>query len=81
MTTPPTVSVYVPADAAAPTLNVSTAALPVVLLALNAAVTPVGKPATDRLTLPVKAFRLIATFAVALPPGAALTAPGVTDKA
>ena len=53
---PVTVMVNVPSGAALPAVSVSVLAL-VVLPGLNAAVTPMGKPEAERLTLPLNPFR------------------------
>ena len=53
---PATVTVLVPGGAVLLAVNVNVLVL-VVLLGLNNAVTPLGRPDADKLTLPLKPFR------------------------
>jgi len=77
---PVMVMVLVPATAPLPAVKVRV--LPVVVLAgVNANVTPAGKPAADRLTLPVKPLAgMTRTVLELLPPGVTATVPGTVAR-
>ena len=78
---PVTVTLVVPAAAALLTVNVSVLLL-VVLLGLKDAVTPLGSPEADKLTVPVKPFcGTSVMLLVPLAPGAMLRLPGEADSA
>ena len=61
--TPVTVTVTVPVVAVLLAVNVNVLLL-VVLVGLNDAVTPLGRPAADKLTLPLKPFCAVAVIAL-----------------
>jgi hypothetical protein len=77
---PVTVTVDVPVVAVALAVSVNVL-VPVVLLGLKEAVTPLGKPEADKLTLPVKPF-CGATVIVLVPmvPCTRLTLAGDADR-
>jgi hypothetical protein len=75
------VTVTVPVAAAPLAVNVSVLAL-VVGFGLNDAVTPLGRPDADKLTLPLKPFcRVIVMALVPLAPCAIVTLLGEADRA
>jgi hypothetical protein len=79
--TPVTVSVAVPVVAVPLALSVNVLVL-AVLPGLNAAVTPLGKPEADKLTLPVNPFcGVTVTVLVPLPPCTTVTLPGDAESA
>ena len=78
---PVIVTVNVPVVAAPLAVSVSVLA-PVVLLGLNDAVTPLGRPDAERLTLPVKPFDGVSVIVVvALVPCSTVTLPGEAERA
>jgi hypothetical protein len=73
---PDTVTVEVPAAALLDALNVSVLVF-VAAVGLNAAVTPVGSPLTEKVTVPVNPFSGVTVMVLgALPPGARLIVAG-----
>jgi hypothetical protein len=77
---PVMVTVVVPVDALALAIKVSVLVL-VAGFGLNAAVTPLGRPDAERVTLPLKPFDVvIETALVPLLPWATLNALGVADS-
>ena len=77
---PVIVTLLVPTVAAPLAVNVTVLVF-VVLLGLNAAVTPLGSPEADKLTLPLKPFRGTTLIVlVALPPCVALTLAGDAES-
>jgi hypothetical protein len=74
--------VTVEAPVAAVLLAASVSVLvPVVLVGLNAAVTPLGMPVADRETLPVKPLSLVTeTVLVPLAPCVTVRLPGVDER-
>ena len=77
---PVIVTVTLPVVAELLAVNVSMLVL-VVLLGLNDAITPLGRPEADRLTLPVKPFcRLTVMVLVPLVPWAIVTLEGDAER-
>jgi len=77
---PVTVTVAVPGAAVPDAVNVITLVV-AVLVGVNDAVTPEGKPVADKDTLPVKPFRgTTVTVLVALPPWPTLGFAGVAES-
>jgi len=77
---PVTVTFTVPAGAAVPAVNVNVLVL-VVLFGLKEAVTPLGRPVADKLTLPLKPFcGTTEMVLVPLVPGAMLTLLGDAER-
>jgi hypothetical protein len=77
---PVIVTVAVPIAAVASAVNVSVLLL-VAGLGLNAAVTPLGKPPADRVTLPLKPFAGVMLIVLVPPlPGVVVTALGEAER-
>ena len=77
---PVTVTVMVPVAALLLAVNV-TVLVPVAGFGLNPAVTPLGRPEAERLTLPVNPFDgVIVIVLVTLPPGVTVTLLGDADR-
>ena len=75
-----TVTVAVPVVAVLLAVNVSVL-VPVVLVGLKDAVTPLGRPEADKLTLPVKPLvGLIVIVLVPLPPCVTVTLVGAAES-